>query len=220
MTDPSLIGSPLWLYFLLVAGIVALPGMDMAFVAASSLTGGRRAGFAALGGIVLGGVLHLLLGLFGLGLLISGFPLLFNGLLLAGAAYVAWIGWGLLRSDRAAVASTSSEPLQPVTLQVAPTFLRGLLTCLLNPKAYLFSVTVFPQFLPRDPTRWLAQGLSLGLITALTQIAVYGAVAMAAAHSRRWLAGSTAFTRGVGLLLMSTAAWTLWQGWRGFTGSA
>ena len=35
----------LWLFFLMVLGIIVLPGMDMAFVLASSLKGGRGAGF-------------------------------------------------------------------------------------------------------------------------------------------------------------------------------
>ncbi|HZX97657.1 MAG TPA: hypothetical protein VFE90_24280 [Myxococcales bacterium] len=44
----------LWIYFLLVAGIVSLPGLDMAFVMGSSLTGGRRAGLPAVAGVVAG----------------------------------------------------------------------------------------------------------------------------------------------------------------------
>ena len=45
----------LWLYFVLLVGIVVVPGMDMMFVLANALTGGRRAGLAATAGIMLGG---------------------------------------------------------------------------------------------------------------------------------------------------------------------
>jgi hypothetical protein len=48
--------APLGLFFLLVLGIVALPGLDMAYVMAHALSGGRKLGFAAVGGIVAGGV--------------------------------------------------------------------------------------------------------------------------------------------------------------------
>jgi threonine/homoserine/homoserine lactone efflux protein len=203
--------SPLWLYALLVAGIIMLPGMDMAFVAASSLGGGLRSGVAALTGIVLGGFAHMALGLLGLGLLLQTVPQLFNAMLLAGSLYVAYLGWEIAR---AGALSTRADAHHAAS--GSKTLLRGLLTCLLNPKAYLFSVTVLPQFLTRDVTR----GLSLVLITALAQIAIYGAVAWAASrgmqrfHSSRWL------SRGIGLLLIGTAALALLQGWRGIQLSA
>lgn len=48
----------LWLYFLMVLGVIALPGMDMAFVLASALAGGRKAGAFAVAGLVAGGICH------------------------------------------------------------------------------------------------------------------------------------------------------------------
>jgi len=48
--------SHLWLFFLMVLGIIVLPGLDMAFVLASSLTSGHRAGLVAVAGIVAGGM--------------------------------------------------------------------------------------------------------------------------------------------------------------------
>ena len=38
----------LWLFFALVFGVVILPGLDMAYIMGSALSGGRRAGFAAI----------------------------------------------------------------------------------------------------------------------------------------------------------------------------
>ena len=58
----------LWLYFLMVFGVIALPGMDMAFVLASALSGGRRAGAFAVAGIVFGGLCHTAAGALGIGL--------------------------------------------------------------------------------------------------------------------------------------------------------
>ncbi len=200
--------SPLWLYTLLVAGIIVLPGMDMAFVAASSLSGGLRSGAAALAGIVLGGFAHMALGLLGLGLLLQAAPALFNALLLAGSLYVGWLGWQIASAGALSASATSALH--------APwwrTLLRGLWTCLLNPKAYLFSATVLPQFLTRD----LLRGLSLVLITALAQVAIYGVVAWAASRGAKQVRSSAWLSRSVGLLLITTAALALLQGWRGFS---
>ena len=206
-------GSPLWLYFVLVAGIIVLPGMDMAFVLGSSLTGGRRAGLAAVAGIVAGGILHVLMSAAGIGLVLASAPRLFNALLVAGALYVGWIGWTLWR-HAAAFGDIDAQ----ASRTTSSTFARAVATCLLNPKAYVFMIAVFPQFIRVDAESFVAQAITLSAITALTQTAVYGAIALAAARVRRWLrVNATAqvrLGRAVAGLLMLAAAWTATQGWR------
>jgi len=201
--------SPLWLYFLLVAGIIALPGMDMAFVLASALTGGRRAGLAAVSGLVTGGWIHVAIGALGVGLLLQAAPGLFQALLVAGSAYVGWIGWTLLRGEVAlGEQATAARPLHA-------TFGRAVATCLLNPKAYLFTLAVFPQFL-RGGAAVAPQMLAMAAITSGTQLAIYGSLALAAGRAGRWLRGNPAtqraLGRGVGALLVLAAAWTAMHG--------
>jgi threonine/homoserine/homoserine lactone efflux protein len=206
----------LWLYAILVFGIIALPGMDMAFVLANSLANERRAGFAAVAGMVVGGLAHTVMSALGVGLLLKMFPVAFNAMLLAGCAYIAWMGYTLARS-----ATVMNEVADAPSRSHAQTFARAVLTCLLNPKAYLFMIAVFPQFLRPDAGApwpiWL-QALVLFLIGGACQIIVYGAVAPAAARVRVWLGASSssqvAFGRAVGALLIGTALWTLWSGWR------
>lgn len=203
----------LWLYAVLVFGIVVLPGMDMAFVLASTLVDGRRSGTAAVAGIVLGGMVHTAMGALGVGLLLQHVPLAFNALLLAGSLYVAWMGYGLLRNTQA-LSEVQDQPSRPLH----QTFVRAALTCLMNPKAYIFMLAVFPQFIRPQLGNIAAQSVALGAITAAAQIAVYGGVALAAAQLRVWLRGSSAsqttFSHWLGGLLVLTAVWTLWMGWR------
>lgn len=202
----------LWLFALFVFGIIAVPGMDMAFVLSSALVDGRRAGFAAVAGLVAGGAVHVAMGTLGVGLLLQLLPAAFNALLMTGALYVAWLGVGLWRSP-----VTLAEVHAAASCSLHRTFARALATCLLNPKAYLFMVAVFPQFLRPERGAALAQAVVLGAIIAFTQVLIYGAVAMAAGGLRRGLArnllAQTMLARAVAVLLMGTAAWTLWQGW-------
>ena len=206
--------SQLWLYFVLVAGIIALPGMDMAFVMAASLADGRRAGLAAVAGIMAGGGLHLVMASMGVSLLLAAAPQVYAALLVAGALYLGWIGIALWRGA-AALAALRAQPSRPL----AVTFGRAVLTCLLNPKAYLFMLAVFPQFLRPEYGSLLGQSLALGLITATTQAVVYGAAAWGAGAARdllgRHVGAQVAAGRAVGALLMAGAAGTLWQGWPG-----
>lgn len=202
----------LWFFFLLVLGIIALPGMDMAFVLGSTLVDGLKGGLAAIAGVVAGGVVHTAMAGLGVGLALQAVPGLFAVLLSAGALYLVWIGWSLMRGA-AALGEVGDAPSRPW----AATFRQGLLTCLLNPKAYLFMVAVFPQFARPEHGPIAPQAVAMGAIIAATQLAVYGAVALGGARVKTWLRGSgrgqVRAGQAVGGLLVLGGLWTLWQGW-------
>lgn len=210
----------LWIFFALTLGIIALPGLDMAFIAGSATAGGLRGGLVAMAGVVAGGLVHVLLNVLGLAALLMLWPGAFQALLLAGCVYMAWIGWGMLRAPVGADegASAASAPVPPPALGSMPrVFMRGMMSCLLNPKAYAFMLAVFPAYLQVTQRSVAAQAALLAAIIAVNQIVVYGAVAAAAAGARHWLGprGATAgwMVRGVGLVLILAAAFTLWRAW-------
>ena len=203
--------SQLWLFFVLVLGIIALPGMDMAFVLGSTLVDGRPGGVAALAGIVAGGVVHTAMAALGVALMLQLVPGLFTVMLVAGALYLAWIGIALLRGA-SALGDVQAEASRPA----GATFRRGLLTCLLNPKAYLFMAAVYPQFARPEHGSMAVQAVLMGMVIALTQAVVYGVVVAGAAHARVALRGSgwvqVRAAQAVGLLLVAGAVWMVWQG--------
>ncbi|HEV2213446.1 MAG TPA: LysE family translocator [Gammaproteobacteria bacterium] len=210
MTDYS----HLWLFFVLVFGIIVLPGMDMMFIMANALTGGRRAGLVALAGIVVGGICHVLMALLGISVLLKLIPGALNVMLLAGALYIAWIGYAIMRSSSAFGALPQAGERAPWVI-----FRRAATTCLMNPKAYLFMLAVFPQFLKPEYGLLWVQALVLWLIIAASQIGVYGSLAVAAGEVRRWLETNPkaviAANRSVGALLMLAAVGTGGSGWHG-----
>ncbi|MCK8780486.1 LysE family translocator [Rhizobium sp. NTR19] len=201
----------LWLFFTLLFGIIVVPGMDMIFVLANSLTRGRAAGLAATAGIMAGGLVHSLYGALGVGLLAHLMPVLFRPLLVVGALYMAWIGFSLLRSsitvDHVGPAQTRSH---------RDAFRRGMVTCLINPKAYLFMLAVYPQFLRPEFGALARQATVMAGMTAATQLLVYGGLAVAAGRARELLVGNSTATiwvgRTAGLLLILVAFITLWEG--------
>ena len=197
----------LWLYFVVVFGIIALPGLDMAFVMGSSVLGGRRAGFAAVAGIVAGGFCHLAMSALGIAAVLRWFPALFQLMLIGGAGYLAWIGIALLRADAIGIPGAGSRVASP-----DQAFRRAIVTSLVNPKAYLFMLAIFPQFLRPDQGPFWVQSLTLGAITSLTQVAVYGALAIVAGHAGNWLQSrpraSLGAARALGVLLIAVAVLT------------
>ena len=201
----------LWIYLVLLFGIIVVPGMDMFFVIANALTGGRRAGLAAVGGIMLGGAVHTLFGAIAVGVLTQLPTMVFQAMILVGAAYMGWIGWTLLRSD-----ITVDSIGQATSRSDWVAFRQGLVTCLLNPKAYLFVLAVFPQFVRPEYGPIWSQALVMGVMTVIMQFLVYGALALAAGKGRDALIGNPQVTiwigRGAGALFIVVALFTAWHG--------
>jgi threonine/homoserine/homoserine lactone efflux protein len=208
----------LWVFLVLLAGIIVVPGMDMIFVLANALTGGRRAGLAATFGIMVGGACHTAFGLAAVAVLSRLVPALSTAMILAGSAYMLWIGLKLARSSIVvdSVDGTRTAPLGSI-------FVQGLLTCLLNPKAWLFVLAVYPQFLkPAFGPLW-PQAVVMGALTVLLQLTIYGSLALTAARGREAITASPALTvwtgRIAGLLLMGVAALGFVEGLRSSYGA-
>lgn len=206
----------LWLYFVIVFGVIILPGLDMAFVMASALVGGHRSGLAAVAGIIAGGVCHVVMAMLGIAVILKLWPALFNLVLLAGACYIGWIGWSLLRSENAFRLASAPRQLRPRA--PAMTFFQAMMTSLLNPKAYVFMLAIFPQFLKIGAGPIWSQALVLGIITWLTQAAVYGGLALLSSKASGWFGanprGGALAGRLIGLLLIGAAIFTGIEGWQ------
>ena len=202
----------LGLYFLAVLAVILLPGMDMAYVMASSVSGGRRGAVSSVLGIASGGAIHVVVGATGMAALMLVVPELFRAMLLAGTAYLLWIGWGIWRSADAAPSSlTSVAPPSSAAI-----YRRAVTTCLLNPKAYAFTLALFPAFVRSDTRSLVMQTLAMGLITVGTQIAVYGAVAAVAVRARALIHHcQRTIARSMGALLMVSALLTATRAWAG-----
>jgi threonine/homoserine/homoserine lactone efflux protein len=98
------------------------------------------------------------------------------------------------------------------------TFLRATLTCLMNPKAYVFMLAVVPQFLrPAAGPVWL-QACALSAITAATQAGVYGGLALLSVRAGAWLGGNpdkaAVVARLIGGMLALSALVAGVQGWQ------
>jgi threonine/homoserine/homoserine lactone efflux protein len=156
----------LQLFTVFLIGVTALiltPGPDMAFMVAQSAAGGARAGLAAALGIFIGASFHMTLTAFGLAALIAAWPLAFDIVRYAGAAYLLWIAWGIFRNPPHMGDATASSKIQTA-------FRQGLLTDLLNPKVAMFYLAFLPQFVVRGAVpAWLQivlLGLTLNIVGA------------------------------------------------------
>src|SRR3569832_1032344 len=200
----------LWIYTVLLFGIVVVPGMDMLFAVTNELTGCISDGEEAVGGKMIGGANHARSATFAVAVLLSLAPQAFTWLLLVASAYMAWIGVSLMRSSIVIDAVPEAERRRLWVI-----FSQGTITCLLNPKAYLFTLSVYPQFLrPIYGPLW-AQALVMGVLGILMQLVIYGGVALAASRVRAFLVNSPRVTiwigRIAGLLFIAVAVFSAWH---------
>lgn len=166
----------------------ATPGVDLLLTVSRTLAGGARAGLAAALGISAGCAVHALAAAAGLAALLALHPAAFQLLQWAGAAYLAWLGLGMLR--RAWQGGPGGQPAEAAGQRPAHAahwadFRAGLFTNVLNPKVALFFVAFLPPFVPATSPHKTASLLLLGLwFVVQSALFLSVLVAMAAALSR------------------------------------
>jgi threonine/homoserine/homoserine lactone efflux protein len=144
----------LWLFVLSAFLLNVTPGPDTLYIVGRSSAQGLRGGVLAALGIGAGTLVHVSAAALGLSALLAASATAFTTVKLVGAAYLLYVGVGLIRS--------ASEPARPVesavrALSMRGVFFQGFLTNVLNPKVALFFLAFLPQFVAVDaPSKPLA----------------------------------------------------------------
>ncbi len=164
----------------------ATPGVDFLLTVTRTLQGGARAGIAAVLGINAGCVVHALAAAFGLAALLALHPQAFVVIQWAGAAYLVWLGVGMLRQAwRGGASTAAAAPDGAGALPWLANFRTGLLTNVLNPKVALFFLAFLPQFVPAgSPDKTLSFLLLGGWFVVQGLLFLLVLVALAARLSR------------------------------------
>ncbi|MEH0931727.1 leucine efflux protein LeuE [Micromonospora sp. CPCC 205558] len=163
----------IWTYVLGTVAIILLPGPNSLFVLSTAAKRGVAVGYRAAGGVFVGDGVLMFLSAAGVASLLKAYPPLFMVIKYAGAAYLGYVGvtmlLGAVRRWR-----DRNDPSTPRLIDAAEPaamrspFRKALVISLLNPKAILFFISFFIQFV--DPGyAWPALSfLLLGLIAQVT----------------------------------------------------
>ena len=167
------------------AALTVTPGLDTALVLRAALTRSRAEALATGAGIVAGLLVWGAAAAVGVSALLAASGTAYDVLRYAGAAYLLWVGGGLLaRAVRGgAVPDAGAEPAPASAWRAART---GLVTNLLNPKIGVFYVAVLPAFVPAgsDP---LALGLLLAAVHGALSLVWFALLTAVAGAAGRWL---------------------------------
>jgi threonine/homoserine/homoserine lactone efflux protein len=177
------------------------PGPNMVWLAIVATTDGRRTGYAAVAGVALGLAVIGGTAAFGLAAVIAASPDAYQALRWAGVAYLLWLAWDAWRA-------ADGPPDVATAMSHATAFRRGLVTNILNPKAFVFYVTVLPGFLPGGGG--LADTMMLTAIYVAMATAVHTLIVTGAGTARDWLqteGRAMRVRRGLALALVGVAVW-------------
>ncbi len=138
--------------------LLLIPGPAVLYILNRSVTDGRRVGLAAVAGLELGNLVHVLAAAVGLSAVLATSAAAFNTVKWLGVVYLVYVGIRTLLRPPAAITAD----------QVATTpgraFTQGIVVNILNPKVALFFLSFLPQFIHPADGRAGTQALVLGLV--------------------------------------------------------
>ncbi|CAB5715782.1 Homoserine/homoserine lactone efflux protein [Delftia tsuruhatensis] len=177
---------------LLVFSLVALiaiitPGPTVLLALANGSRHGVRRALPGMLGAVLSDFVLVGAVALGLGALLAASDFWFSVVKWAGAAYLAWLGLRMLRSQGGSLSAPEGDG--GVDGYSARTVLfKSFLVAVTNPKGYLFCSALLPQFI--DPAAAQApQYIAIALVFALIDFLVMLAYAFAGSRAARLLRG-------------------------------
>ncbi|MEU5092340.1 leucine efflux protein LeuE [Streptomyces sp. NPDC021356] len=174
--------------------IVLLPGPNSLYVLSVAARRGVRAGYSAAAGVWCGDTVLMTLSAAGVASLLQGNALLFGIVKYAGAGYLTWLAIGMLRAAWSMWRTRRERTAEAAPAAAGPAderpFRRALVVSLVNPKAILFFIAFFVQFV--DPG-YAYPALSFVVLGAFAQLAsclylsalIFSGTRLAAAFRRR-----------------------------------
>lgn len=192
----------------LAAGILLnlTPGQDTLYIVGRAVAQGRAVGIASALGVGAGCLVHTAATAVGLSAVLAASSGAFTVLKLAGAAYLIYLGVGLM------VSRTSVHDDVPAASPVSnlTAFKQGVITNVMNPKVALFFLAFLPQFIDPESSTKIAAFVVLGLTFVATGTLWCVALALSAAAARDAFVPSARtslwLTRAAGLLFVALGA--------------
>lgn len=131
---------------------VASPGPSTVLVIQTAAVSGRRAGLLAAFAMMLGALVWAAAALYGLQVLFARFDWLYMAFRIAGALYLLYLAYLLLRHAGAPLPEADPQAVRAGAWQG---FVKALLLQLSNPKVMVFMGSIFISLLPAQPPAWM-----------------------------------------------------------------
>ncbi|MSO75008.1 MAG: LysE family translocator [Alphaproteobacteria bacterium] len=173
-------------YIVAAVLIVIFPGPDTLLILRYTMAGGRRVGFATLGGVQIGILGHITAAVLGLSVLIVSVPVAFKAVAIAGAAYLAFLGVQSLRAGSLRLPVEAQA--NALVIGHGRAVRDAIITNFLNPKVILLFVALMPNFVAPARASVPLQLALLGVTLIVINVTWQTGLVLAADRLRQWLA--------------------------------
>ncbi|MCX7217454.1 MAG: LysE family translocator [Burkholderiales bacterium] len=177
------------------------PGPDSLLIMTRAASQGWRAGSAAALGIGCGTFVHILAAALGLSAVLATSATAFLIVKLIGAAYLLYVGLGLLLSKKKSSEDGEQTTIVTTRLSYRKIFLQGFLTNLLNPKVAVFFLAFVPQFIASSAQDKALAFIFLGCIFNFNGMLWCHFLAFSSAYASQKLRVNRRLTSGLNRLI-------------------
>ncbi len=140
-----------WTFLAGLFVIILMPGPNSLFVLKTSISQGPRLAWFAVLAVLAGDAVLIFLSYLGVASMLAASPELFRFIRYAGAAYLLYLGgqilWSLHKPSAGPNQTAEAPTAQAVRKAAGAVFHKALLLSLTNPKAILFYLSFFIQFI-------------------------------------------------------------------------
>lgn len=202
----------LFMYILITAMMVMLPGVDFILVTKNTVSLGTKAGQFTTLGIAAGLSIWTIVAVLGLAAIVAQSIVLFNLIKYLGVAYLIFLGIKSFKakSTFSIEMNDSENNVEPKKLSIGhykTCFLQGFLSDVLNPKTVVVYMTLMPQFI-NTHQNVLLQLVILGGILILEAILWFLIVVHILKYIRIWFKKpkvQNIYNKATGTMLVSLA---------------
>ncbi len=185
------------------------PGPDNLATLSIGLSRGWRSAVGFGVGCGVGCLLHTAFAVLGVSAAIRSSPVAFIALKWCGAAYLAWLAFGALRSRGSGIGNVQGEEHSGWQF-----FRKGLVANAINPKVAIFFLSFLPGFVNLSAGMPELQMAILGVLFTIVAIAVFTAIGFFSGQIGRWLQGHAGIgiwlDRVTGVVFLILAANLVW----------
>ncbi|WP_280157854.1 LysE family translocator (plasmid) [Priestia megaterium] len=143
------------------------PGPDFFLVMKNSLGFGRRIGIATALGVASALFVHVTYTVLGFTYIIEKIPSVFIAIKIAGSLYLLWLGFHAIRSVKQNKEQEEQGLKTNEDKTVKQGFREGFICNVLNPKAALFFLSIFSQFISADTASWVRWAYGTEIVIAV-----------------------------------------------------
>lgn len=169
--------------------LTVMPGPDILFVTAQSISQNAQAGITTALGLCTGLLVHITAAVVGISAIVYSSSAIFTIVKFAGAAYLIYLAIGAFRAG-----GSNLQLGEKPTIAYGKLYKKGIIMNILNPKVSLFFLALLPQFV-RGTEHVPLQMLTLGFIFLIQAFVIFTTVSLLAGRIGQVLSKNSTLSR-------------------------